>query len=94
MSTLHDLLIVKKNFFLYFRSPLYLYTVLFSSDTSSPSLERMSTIAQKYLPQNSLSQTLRCQFTKTIDEVALTKHFTSLAISLRDHKPSLLKRVG
>ncbi|CAH1761819.1 14306_t:CDS:2, partial [Entrophospora sp. SA101] len=73
-------------------SPLYLYTVLFSSDSSSPSLEKMVTIAQKYLPANSSSKALKCQFTKAINEVALATHFTVVAESL-SHKPSLMRKL-
>ncbi|PKY40275.1 hypothetical protein RhiirA4_531713 [Rhizophagus irregularis] len=73
-------------------SPLYLYTVLFSSDKHSHSLEEMAKIAQSYHSPNSSSGTLRCQFTRAIDEVNLVSHFTSVADSLRKHKPALLKK--
>ncbi|GBC07438.1 hypothetical protein RclHR1_07470003 [Rhizophagus clarus] len=73
-------------------SPLYLYTVLFSSDTYSHSLEEMAKIAQSYHPQNSSSSALRCQYTRAIDEVNLVSHFTGVAESLRKHKPALLKK--
>ncbi|PKC01948.1 hypothetical protein RhiirA5_504316 [Rhizophagus irregularis] len=73
-------------------SPLYLYTVLFSSYTHSRSLEEMAKIAQSYHPQNSSSGALRCQFTCAIDEVNLVSHFTGVAESLRKHKPALLKK--
>ncbi|CAG8491773.1 7035_t:CDS:10 [Funneliformis caledonium] len=74
------------------KSPLYLYTVLFSSRTYSSSLERMAKVAQSYHPPNPSSVALRCQFTRAIDEVKLVDHFTSVAASLRKHKPALLKR--
>ncbi|CAJ0904909.1 2921_t:CDS:2, partial [Entrophospora sp. SA101] len=67
-------------------SPLYLYTVLFSSDSSSPSLVKMADIAQSHLPTNSSSQSLKCQFTRAIDEIALANYFTVVAESLRAHK--------
>ncbi|PKC68807.1 hypothetical protein RhiirA1_456805 [Rhizophagus irregularis] len=73
-------------------SPLYLYTVLFSSDARSHSLEEMAEIAQSYHPQNSSSGALRCQFTRTVNEVTLVNHFTGVAESLRKHKPALLKK--
>ncbi|CAI2161360.1 13694_t:CDS:10 [Funneliformis geosporum] len=73
-------------------SPLYLYTVLFSSSLRSHSLEEMARIAQSYHPQNSSSSALRCQFTNAIDEVSLVNHFTGVAESLRKHKPALLKK--
>ncbi|GBC07437.1 hypothetical protein RclHR1_07470002 [Rhizophagus clarus] len=73
-------------------SPLYLYTVLFSSDSRSHSLEEMARIAQSYHPQNSSSGALRCQFTRTVNEVTLVNHFTGVAESLRKHKPALLKK--
>ncbi|CAI2161648.1 17233_t:CDS:10, partial [Funneliformis geosporum] len=73
------------------KSPLYLYTVLFSSRTHSSSLEQMAEIAQSYHPPNSSSVALRCQFTRAIDEVKLVDHFTCVAASLRKHKPALLK---
>ncbi|CAJ0762989.1 13890_t:CDS:10 [Entrophospora sp. SA101] len=74
-------------------SPLYLYTVLFSSDSSSPSLVKMADIAQSHLPTNSSSQSLKCQFTRAIDEIALANYFTVVAESLRAHKPSLMKKL-
>ncbi|CAI2161944.1 15836_t:CDS:10 [Funneliformis geosporum] len=73
-------------------SPLYLYTVLFSSGLRSHSLEEMANIAQSYHSQNSSSSALRCQFTCAIDEVSLVNHFTGVAESLRKHKPALLKK--
>ncbi|CAJ0764994.1 1548_t:CDS:2, partial [Entrophospora sp. SA101] len=82
-------------------SLLYLYTILFGSDSNSqfvrffdsdPSLVKMANIAQKYLPANSSPQSLKCQYTKTIDEIALANHFTIVAESLRRHKPSLMKK--
>jgi hypothetical protein len=78
--------------FLTFRSPLYLYTVLFSSDSYSQSLEEMAKIAQSYHSNNSSSGPLRCQFTRAINEVNLVNHFTGVAESLRKHKPALLKK--
>ncbi|GBB95541.1 hypothetical protein RclHR1_02560001, partial [Rhizophagus clarus] len=73
-------------------SPLYLYAVLFSSDSRSHSLEEMAKIAQSYHPQNSSSGALRCQFTCTVNEITLVNHFTGIAESLRNHKPALLKK--
>ncbi|PKC68809.1 hypothetical protein RhiirA1_440393 [Rhizophagus irregularis] len=74
-------------------SPLYLYTVLFGSDSHSGTLEEMAKIAQSYHPQNSSSDSLRCQFTRVNDANKLVIHFTNVAESLRKHKPSLLKKV-
>jgi len=51
----------------------------------------MANIAQSYHPANS-SGALRCQFTRTVDEVKLVNHFTGVAESLRKHKPALLKK--
>ena len=80
-----------------FRSPLYLYTVLFSSIISSifglsnsSSLKQMANIAQSYHPPNNSSSALRCQFTHTIGEVHLINHFTGVAESLRRHKPAVI----
>ncbi|POG65607.1 hypothetical protein GLOIN_2v1665293 [Rhizophagus irregularis DAOM 181602=DAOM 197198] len=73
-------------------SPLYLYTVLFSSESQSNSLEEMAKIAQSYHPANTSSGALRCQFTRTVNEVNLVNHFTGVAESLRKHKPALLKK--
>lgn len=65
---------------------------MFSSDARSHSLEEMAKIAQSYHPQNSSSGALRCQFTRTVNEVTLVNHFTGVAESLRKHKPALLKK--
>jgi hypothetical protein len=76
-----------------FRSPLYLYTVLFGSDSHGDSLKEMVKIAQSYHPENSSSGDLRCQFTHAKDANKLMNHFTNVAESLRKHKPALLKKV-
>jgi len=73
-------------------SPIYLYTVLFSSSARNHSLEEMAKIAQSYHPHSSSSSALRCQFTCAITEVSLVNHFTGVAESLRKHKPALLKK--
>ncbi|CAG8634848.1 3170_t:CDS:10, partial [Funneliformis caledonium] len=74
------------------RSPLYLYTVLFSNDSNSSSLEEMAKIVQSYHTNDISSGGLRCQFTRAINEINLVNHFTSVAESLRKHKPTLLKK--
>ncbi|RGB38353.1 hypothetical protein C1646_755773 [Rhizophagus diaphanus] len=89
-------------------SPVYLYTVLFGSDSASKflnngnngnnnnkasgSLKHIAEIAQSYHSPNTSSVALRCQFTCVIDEVNLVNHFTYVADSLRRHKPALLKK--
>ncbi|CAG8727313.1 5341_t:CDS:10, partial [Gigaspora margarita] len=73
-------------------SPIFLQTILFSSSVTSPSLQKMAEIAQKYLPQQTSSGALKCQFTRAIDEVNLVNTFTGVAESLRKHKPALLKK--
>jgi hypothetical protein len=78
-----------------FRSPLYplyLYTVLFSSESQSHSLVEMAKIAQSYHPPNTSSGALRCQFTRTVNEVNLVNHLISVAESLRKHKLACLKK--
>ena len=52
----------------------------------------MAKIAQSYHPANTSSGVLRCQFTRTVNEVNLVNHFTGVAESLRKHKPALLKK--
>ncbi|CAI2177086.1 2129_t:CDS:10 [Funneliformis geosporum] len=73
-------------------SLLYLYTVLFSSNSASSSLEEMAKIAQSYHTNYTSSGCLRSQFTRAINEISLVNHFTSIAESLRKHKPTLLKK--
>ncbi|RIA83382.1 hypothetical protein C1645_833923 [Glomus cerebriforme] len=73
--------------------PLYLYMVLFGRNSHSHSLEEMAKIAQSYHPTNTSSGALRCQFTRTMNEVNLVSHFTNVAESLRNHKPALLKKI-
>ncbi|CAG8493935.1 13962_t:CDS:10 [Dentiscutata erythropus] len=73
-------------------SPIFLQTILFSSNSMSPSLQKMADIAQKYLPQQTSSGSLKCQFTRAIDEVNLVNTFTGVAESLRKHKPALLRK--
>ncbi|CAJ0912222.1 15411_t:CDS:2 [Entrophospora sp. SA101] len=63
-----------------------------SPDAQLENILKMANIAQKYLPANSSPQSLKCQYTKTIDEIALANHFTIVAESLRRHKPSLMKK--
>ncbi|CAG8505503.1 11510_t:CDS:10 [Funneliformis caledonium] len=73
-------------------SPLYLYTVLFSNDSNKSSLEEMANIAKSYHTNNKSSDVLRCQFTRAIDDIKLVNHFTDMAASLREHKPTLLTK--
>ena len=61
-------------------------------DSGNGPLEEMAKIAQTYHPTNTSSGALRCQFTRTVNEVNLVNHFTGVAESLRKHKPSLLKK--
>ncbi|CAG8707200.1 8001_t:CDS:10 [Funneliformis caledonium] len=63
-------------------SPLYFYTVLFSSVSNNFSLKEMTTIAQSYHTKSTSSSSLRCQFTHSTDKVHLVKYFTSVAKSL------------
>ncbi|CAG8505521.1 11511_t:CDS:10 [Funneliformis caledonium] len=74
------------------RTPLYLYTVLFSSDSGISSLKEMATIAQTYHVNAISSGGLHCQFTQAINEINLVDHFINVAESLRKHKPTLLKK--
>ncbi|CAG8440721.1 9944_t:CDS:10, partial [Cetraspora pellucida] len=73
-------------------SPIFLNTILFSSSIDCESLKQMADIAQSYLPKESSSSALRCQFTRAIDEVVLINTFSGIAESLRKHKPTLLKK--
>ncbi|CAG8468542.1 16128_t:CDS:10 [Funneliformis caledonium] len=63
-------------------SPLYFYTVLYSSDSNSSSLKEMTTIAQSYHTKSTSSSNLRCQFTHSTNKIHLVNHFTRLAKNL------------
>ncbi|CAI2192234.1 4778_t:CDS:10, partial [Funneliformis geosporum] len=72
--------------------PLYLYTVLFSSNSSFSCLEEMAKIVQSYHNNYISSDSLQSQFTRAIDEIRLVNHFTDVVNNLREHKPTLLKK--
>ncbi|RHZ48992.1 hypothetical protein Glove_535g7 [Diversispora epigaea] len=73
-------------------SYLYLYTVMFAGDGhSGKSLKRMADIAKEYLPKTRDRQSLTCKYVHAVDEIRLTEYFTSVAESLRRHKPMLIK---
>ncbi|RHZ45912.1 hypothetical protein Glove_642g9 [Diversispora epigaea] len=52
---------------------------------------RMVNIAKEYLPQNNNRQSLTCEFVHAVDEIRLIEYFTSVAESLRKHKPTLIR---
>ncbi|CAG8502820.1 32032_t:CDS:10, partial [Racocetra persica] len=73
-------------------SPIFLNTILFSSSINCQSLQLMANIAQSYLPKETSSSALKCQFTRAIDEIVLVNTFSGIAESLRKHKPTLIKK--
>ncbi|CAG8439066.1 4374_t:CDS:10 [Diversispora eburnea] len=73
-------------------SYLFLYTVMFAGDGQhDSSLKNMANIANEYLPKTKDRQSLTCKYVHAIDGIKLTEHFTSVAESLRKHKPILMK---
>ncbi|CAI2180537.1 19077_t:CDS:10, partial [Funneliformis geosporum] len=75
------------------RGQLFLNSyILFGNESATSSLEEMANIAHSYHTNNKSSGDLRCQFTRVIDENILVNHFTNVAVSLREHKPTLLKK--
>ncbi|CAJ0756844.1 16564_t:CDS:10 [Entrophospora sp. SA101] len=70
------------------KSPLYLYTVLFSSNSSSSVLEKMSNTAHKYLSSDLEPLALKCQFNEVNNEVDLGTHFSSVSNSIKNSRTS------
>jgi len=59
--------------------------VSFGSDSQSYSLDEMAKIAHAYHPPDASTGTLRCQFTRAVDENNLVNYFISVAESLKKH---------
>nr|CAG8441595.1 7070_t:CDS:10 [Entrophospora candida] len=69
-------------------SPLYLNTVLFSSNSSSSVLVKMANIAHKYLPSDLGPLALKCQFNEVKNEEDLNSHFSSVSELISDSRTS------
>lgn len=54
-------------------------------------LQKMADIAKEYLPKSSNKNSLTCQYARADDQIDLINHFNTVADSLRNHKPTLIK---
>lgn len=80
---------------------MYLYTILYSGQgwldkitfNDGSSLQKMADIAKEYLPPDTGDEySLECKYAYAIDQTDLIKHFYEVAESLRNHKPSLIRK--